>query len=49
MMINQGSQQGMITMEQDLIRLYQTKKITKENAVGYANNKNRMLQLLKGL
>ena len=49
MMINQGSQQGMITMEQDLIRLYQKKKITKENAVAYSNNKNRILQLLKGL
>lgn len=49
MMINQGSQQGMVTMEQDLIRLYQQKRITKENAVGYANNKTRMLQLLKGM
>ena len=49
MMINQGAQQGMVTMEQDLIRLYQQKRITKENAVGYANNKTRMLQLLKGM
>jgi len=49
MMINQGAQQGMVTMEQDLIRLYQEKRITKENAVSYANNKTRMLQLLKGM
>lgn len=47
MMINQGSQQGMITMEQDLLRLYTEKKISKENAVAYANNKTRILQLLK--
>ena len=49
MMINQGAQQGMVTMEQDLIRLYNEKKITRDNAVGYANNKTRMLQLLKGI
>lgn len=47
MMINQGGQQGMITMEQDLLRLYTEKKISKENAVAYANNKTRILQLLK--
>lgn len=47
MMINQGAPQGMITMEQDLLRLYVEKKISKENAVAYANNKTRILQLLK--
>ncbi len=47
MMIMQGSQQGMITMEQDLLRLVKERMITKETAVGYANNKTRMLQLLK--
>ncbi|MCX7875274.1 MAG: PilT/PilU family type 4a pilus ATPase [Melioribacteraceae bacterium] len=47
MMINQGGPQGMITMEQDLLRLYTEKKISKENAVAYANNKTRILQLLK--
>ena len=38
----------MITMEQDLLRLYTERKISKENAVSYANNKNRILQLMKG-
>jgi twitching motility protein PilT len=47
MMINQGAPQGMITMEQDLLRLYVEKKISKENAIAYANNKTRILQLLK--
>jgi twitching motility protein PilT len=46
MMINQGLQQGMITLEQDLKRLYQLKRITMETAIAYANNKNRMQQLL---
>lgn len=49
MMINQGSGQGMLTMEQDLLRLYKQRKITKENAVAYSNNKTRMLQILKGV
>jgi twitching motility protein PilT len=48
MMINQGAPQGMITMEQDLLRLYTERKISKENAVAYANNKTRILQLMKG-
>ncbi|PKL83367.1 MAG: twitching motility protein PilT [Ignavibacteriae bacterium HGW-Ignavibacteriae-3] len=48
MMINQGAPQGMITMEQDLLRLYMERKISKENAVAYANNKTRILQLMKG-
>lgn len=48
MMINQGAPQGMITMEQDLLRLYSERKISKENAVSYANNKTRILQLMKG-
>ncbi|MGK9369327.1 type IV pilus twitching motility protein PilT [Melioribacter sp. Ez-97] len=47
MMINQGGQQGMITLEQDLIRLYTERKISKENAIAYANNKTRIMQLLK--
>jgi len=48
MMINQGGPQGMVTMEQDLLRLYAEKKISKENTIAYANNKTRILQLLKG-
>lgn len=46
MMINQGGNLGMITMEQDLKRLYLEKKISLENAVAYANNKTRIQQLL---
>lgn len=47
MMIVQGGPQGMITMEQDLLRLMKQRLITKEIALSYANNKTRMLQLLK--
>lgn len=46
MMINQGGQFGMVTLEQDLKRLYQTKKITMETALAYSNNKTRMQQIL---
>ena len=46
MMINQGGQQGMITMEQDLKRLYMQKRITRETAIVYANNKTRIQQIL---
>ncbi len=49
MMINQGSQQGMMTMEQDLKRLYQAKRISLENAMAYANNKTRMQQILSAV
>jgi twitching motility protein PilT len=46
MMINQGGNLGMITMEQDLKRLYDQKKISLETAVTYSNNKTRINQLL---
>lgn len=46
MMINQGGAQGMITMEQDLKSLYLARKISLENAMAYANNKQRMQQIL---
>jgi twitching motility protein PilT len=46
LMINQGSQQGMITMEQDLKRLYLSKKISFDTAITYANNKTRIQQNL---
>jgi len=49
MMINQGKDQGMVTMEQDLLRLYFEKKISKENALAYANNKTRIMQLMKAV
>ena len=45
-MIQEGAELGMNTMEQDLRRLYMQRKISKENAVNYANNKRRMEQLL---
>jgi twitching motility protein PilT len=46
MMINQGGALGMITMEQDLKRLYMQKKISLETAITYANNKTRIQQIL---
>jgi len=48
-MINQGSQIGMMTMEQDLLRLFKERKISKDNALSYANNKTRMLQLMRAV
>ena len=48
MMLVQGGNQGIMTMEQDLLRLLQQKRITQETALTFANNKIRMLQLLKG-
>lgn len=48
-MINQGSQQGMVTMEQDLLRLFKERKISRDNAIAYANNKTRMLQLMRAV
>lgn len=49
MMINQGGAQGMVTMEQDLKRLYLAKKISLENAIAYANNKTRIQQILSAV
>lgn len=49
MMVNQGTQSGMMTMEQDLKRLYQAKKISLENAMAYANNKTRMQQIISAV
>jgi len=46
MMINQGGAQGMLTMEQDLKRLYLAKKISLETAITYSNNKTRIQQIL---
>ncbi|MBI2419299.1 MAG: Flp pilus assembly complex ATPase component TadA [Ignavibacteriales bacterium] len=46
MMINQGAQVGMLTLEQDLKRLYSMKKISLETAIAYSNNKTRMQQIL---
>ncbi|MDR3610456.1 MAG: ATPase, T2SS/T4P/T4SS family [Ignavibacteriaceae bacterium] len=46
MMINAGSPEGMITMEQDLKRLYLQKKISLEMALQYANNKDLFKQII---
>ncbi len=48
-MINQGAGQGMITLEQDLLRLYKQRAINEDDAIAYSNNKNRMIQLLKAV
>lgn len=46
MMTNQSSNAGMVTMEQDLKRLYNEKKISMEMAVQYANNKELFKQII---
>ncbi len=45
-MITEGKEYGMVTMEQDLMRLYVSKIIDSKVAISYANNKKRMLDLL---
>jgi twitching motility protein PilT len=45
-MIQESGEIGMTTMEQDLKRLFLTKRITVETAMNYSNNKKRMQQLL---
>ncbi|NNE34560.1 MAG: hypothetical protein HKN13_04960 [Rhodothermales bacterium] len=42
-----GADQGQITLEQDLARLMQHGDITAETAIGYANNKRRLLQIIQ--
>jgi len=46
-MINESAREGMYTMEQDLKRLVQARKISKEEAMNFANNKKRMSELLE--
>ncbi|MBW6516347.1 MAG: type IV pilus twitching motility protein PilT [Candidatus Cloacimonetes bacterium] len=46
-MITEGKDLGMVTMEQDLLRLYMNKIITRKNAIAYANNKKRMVDLIQ--
>ncbi len=48
-MISEGSKYGMTTMEQDLKRLYQDRKISVETAFNHANNKRRMKQILSSM
>ena len=45
-MMSESSDQGMMTMEQDLKRHYLAKRITLETAMNYANNKRRLEQIL---
>lgn len=45
-MINEGKENGMFTMEQDLLRWVNEGKITTQEAENYANNKKRMKELL---
>ncbi len=46
-MMWEGSDEGMITLEQDLLRLVHIGDITPETALSYANNKRRLLQLMQ--
>ncbi len=48
-MLNEGGELGMNTMEQDLKRLYDEGRISKEEAYNNANNKKRMQQLFNEL
>lgn len=45
-MMAEGSDIGMVTMEQDLKRLYQNGQISRDEAINNANNKKRFLQLI---
>ncbi len=45
-MITEGSALGMITMEQDLYRLFKSNSISIDEAINYSNNKKRLRQLI---
>ena len=45
-MMSESGELGMLTMEQDLKRLYLAKKISLETAINFANNKRRLQQIL---
>lgn len=45
-MLMEGGEKGMNTMEQDLKRLYEEGKISREEAINNANNKKRLMQLI---
>ncbi|MFI5251094.1 MAG: type IV pilus twitching motility protein PilT [Bacteroidota bacterium] len=45
-MMSESGDQGMMTMEQDLKRLYISKKISLDTAINFANNKRRLQQIL---
>lgn len=46
--IARGSDQGMISMDQSLLGLYQAGKITKETAIEYAMNQEQMKRQIQG-
>lgn len=46
-MMNEGQTRGMLTMEQDLFRLYRKGLITKETAINFSNSKVRIAQLMQ--
>jgi twitching motility protein PilT len=46
-MIWEGGRLGMVTLEQDLVRLLKERKITPETALNFANNKRRLQQLIQ--
>ncbi len=48
-MIHESSADGMVTIEQDLRRLVQQRRITTQIAMDYANNKKRMQELISGI
>ena len=48
-MISEGGKIGLITLEQDLFRLYQRGEIDEDVAMDYANNKMRIKELLSKL
>lgn len=48
-MLNEGAEMGMNTMEQDLKRLYDEGRISKDEAFNNANNKKRIQQLFDEL
>lgn len=45
-MMQESGELGMITMEQDLKRLYMAKRISLETAINFANNKRRLQQIM---
>lgn len=46
-MISERGHMGMTTMEQDLVRLYRNRIISKESVYNYANNKKRVHELME--
>jgi twitching motility protein PilT len=45
-MVSESGKEGMLTLEQDLRRLYAAKRISLDEAMNFANNKRRMQELL---